>query len=263
MKYLAIAAALASITAATPAAAVLTTFATYSAIGGANVRWVNSGTAATRTSDARLFTTTTPTSTGLGAVNVNFSFINSLLAPSVTNVNAAYTLNAIVSPFTPVVVNGSSYVQPGLSGSFSFITTSAIVVSGPGLTTTFYAAGSNLLSGTFSDAVFAGRRLGSSGAIFVSGLNFTNINFTSDFLSFNNAADLDFSTAMTSIIPGSFPAANGALRTFRAVSGGQFAADPRPIPLSIVPEPATWGMLLAGFSLVGFSMRRRKHIVAA
>ncbi len=28
--------------------------------------------------------------------------------------------------------------------------------------------------------------------------------------------------------------------------------------LSLVPEPATWGMLIAGFGMVGFSMRRRR-----
>ncbi|MBS3960497.1 MAG: PEP-CTERM sorting domain-containing protein [Sandarakinorhabdus sp.] len=30
-----------------------------------------------------------------------------------------------------------------------------------------------------------------------------------------------------------------------------------------VPEPATWAMLIAGFGLVGFAMRRRRTLSAA
>jgi hypothetical protein len=33
--------------------------------------------------------------------------------------------------------------------------------------------------------------------------------------------------------------------------------------LDAVPEPATWGMLIAGFGLVGFSMRRRRMTVTS
>jgi hypothetical protein len=35
------------------------------------------------------------------------------------------------------------------------------------------------------------------------------------------------------------------------------------ISLTAVPEPTTWAMMLAGFGLVGFSMRRRNRAVAA
>ena len=264
MKYLAItAAAFATFTAATPAAAVLTTFATYSAVAGANVRWINTGTSPTRTEDAKFFTITPPSSNVPNPVLVNFSFINSLIAPSVTNISAAFMLSAIVAKDTPLSISGTTYIQQGISGSFSFTSTSAILVSGPGLTPTFYAAGSNLLSGTFSDAALAGTRLGSSGAAFASGINGTNITFTSDFLTFDQLALLDFSTSLTAITPGSFPSPNLALRGFRAVAGGSFSADPSPVPTSAIPEPASWALLIAGFSLVGVSMRRRKHAVAA
>jgi hypothetical protein len=40
-------------------------------------------------------------------------------------------------------------------------------------------------------------------------------------------------------------------------SGGNFVWSWRP-PASAVPEPAVWGMMLSGFGLVGFSLRRRK-----
>jgi hypothetical protein len=264
MKLIALAAAVATLSAATPAAAVLTTFATYSAIGGANIRFVNSGASAGRTTDATYYTTATPTATTRGAALVNFSFINSPIAPSVNNVSARYTLDAVVAKNSPLVIAGTTYIQPGISGTFSFLSTAPIVVSGPGLITTVYPTGSNLLSGSFSASSLIGSRLGTSGATFASGVIGTTISFTSDFLSFDALSLLDRSTSLTAIAPGSFPATNRALRTFRAVSGGQFSADPNPTALAAaVPETATWTMLLAGFGLVGFSMRRRKAVAAA
>lgn len=264
MKHIAIAAAVSALAMATPAAAVLTTFATFTAVGGANIRWLNAGTSVNRLNDATYFTTATPTSTAAGSVVVDFSYINSLLAPAVSNVSALYTLNAVVAKNSPLIVLGTTYIQPGLSGSFSFRSTAPIVVSGPGLVTTFYAAGSNLLSGTFNSGSLVASRLGTSGATFASGTIGTTISFTSDFLSFDALSQLDRATSLTAIAPGSFPATNGALRTFRAVSSGQFSADPSPTALAaVVPEPASWALLIAGFSMVGVSMRRRKASVAA
>lgn len=44
-----------------------------------------------------------------------------------------------------------------------------------------------------------------------------------------------------------------------AVSGSfSFAAPP-----AVIPEPATWGMLIGGFGLTGAAMRRRRTVVAA
>lgn len=34
------------------------------------------------------------------------------------------------------------------------------------------------------------------------------------------------------------------------------------ITISVVPEPATWGMMLGGFAMVGFAARRRKTVTA-
>jgi len=35
------------------------------------------------------------------------------------------------------------------------------------------------------------------------------------------------------------------------------------VVVTMVPEPATWGLMLAGFGMVGFAMRRRSRAVAA
>ncbi|KAB7646610.1 PEPxxWA-CTERM sorting domain-containing protein [Polymorphobacter fuscus] len=182
----------------------------------------------------------------------------------VNNISAVYTMNAVVAKDSPVLVLGNAYIQPGLSGSFSFVSTSDITISGPGLITTTYAAGSNLLSGTFSGGNVVTNRFGSSGASFASGINGSDISFTSDFLTIDAMAQLDRATSLTAIAPTAFTAANGALRSFRAVTGGQFSAEPNPIPAAeIVPEPASWAMLIAGFSLVGVAMRRRKRALVA
>ena len=44
---------------------------------------------------------------------------------------------------------------------------------------------------------------------------------------------------------------------FRAFSSGSLVAS-----AAAVPEPATWGMMLAGFAAVGWSMRRRRSATA-
>lgn len=265
MKRLAIAAALATLTVAAPAAATVTTFASFSPVGGANLRFVNSGTSAGRANDAVYYTTATPTGTSASAVNVNFSFLNTIISPFVTNATAAYRLDAVVAKNSPVTTLGLLLIQGGVSGAFSYKSTSAITVSGPGLITTTYASGSNLLSGSFSGGQILVSTNGTSGSSFATGIIGTNITFTSDFLSFAPGSGLDRSTTFTSITPISLKGANLALRSFRTVTGGTYSADPQPTALAAapVPEPATWAMLIAGFSLIGLSARRRIRTVAA
>ena len=248
--------------AATPASAVVQTFAVWSARAGANVRYVNSGTSAARTTDAIFHSTASSTANTPGAVSVNFSFLQPKLAPFVTNVTALYTLNGQFAKNSPVSASGA-FSQSGFSGTFSFISTSAITVSGPGLITTTYAAGSNLLSGSFSGGTLLGTIGGSAGANFATGVNGTTIIYTSDFLNFTPTALLDRSQSLTAVTPIFARAANGALRSFRAVAGGSFSSDPAPLPsANAVPEPATWAMLLVGFAMVGLSARRRTRIAA-
>lgn len=252
---------------ATPAAAVVQTFATFTAATSAkNYRFVNLGNSARRTADANVYTTSTATATTPGAAAVKFSFLIPALAPFVTDVNALYTLNATIAKNSPVSSSGL-FNQTGLSGTFSFITTSAITVSGPSFITHTYAVGSNLLSGVFSGGDIVGNIGGTSGSSFASGLSGTNITFTSDFLDFTNAVSLDRATSLTAVGPqfSKHGGINGALSSFRAVTGGQFSSDPVPVVnfLAVVPEPSSWAMMVIGFGLVGVSIRRRKVVIAA
>lgn len=256
-----------AVTAATPALAVVETFATFSAATSArNLRFVNTGNSSVRTTDATVYTTATGTSNSPGAVAVTFSFLQPALAPFVSDVSALYTLNGTISRGSPVAGSGL-FVQSNYSGTFSFITTSAITISGPGYITTTYAAGSNLLSGSFSDGTIVGNIGGTSGSSFASGPAGATVSFTSDFLDFSGVVSLDRAISLTAVTAafGKHAGSNGALNSFRAVVGGQFSSDPAPVINAVAPVPdaQTWAMLVMGFGLVGVSVRRRRQHVAA
>ncbi len=248
--------ALGAIAVATPASAVITTFAQYQAIGTkGQTYWKNNGTNGSNGTGGSIYTTNTPTSTTPGSRLVSFSLLQPSIAPFVTNVNATYTLLASVAA-TPAQLLSGFLIQPGISGSFSFLSNAPITIG-----STTYATGSNLLSGTFTQAAIFGARNGTSGSFSASTTSGSSITYTSDFLSFAPTVDRDFSISLTSItgvlqaVPtGGTP--NRALRTFRAFGSGSFSSDPAPV-VTAVPEPAVWGLMIVGFGMVGFQARRR------
>lgn len=50
---------------------------------------------------------------------------------------------------------------------------------------------------------------------------------------------------------------------FNGIANGDTTSFIDSVALAVVPEPATWAMLLAGFGLVGFAMRRRSTTAVA
>lgn len=249
---------------AAPASAVVVTFATFSALDTSkNFRLVNSGnsSAANRTTDATLYTTSSGTSTAPGSVIVRFSFLQPQLNAFVNNANAAFTYNATIARGTPTTTFAGQLFQSGITGSFSFLSTTAITVSGPGFVTHTYAAGSNLLSGSFTNATLNG--VGSSAGTSSSTASGSLVSFTSDFLDFSSTVQRDRGLTLTAISPNlsTHAGLNKALNSFRATAGGQFSSDPAPLinGLAIVPEPATWAMLVVGFGMIGVKTRRRSR----
>ncbi len=255
-KIIAIGAVAAStVVAVAPAYAVVETFANFSSIGNArNIRWVGTG------SNAVFYTTSTATANVAGSKAVNFSLLQPSIAAFATNLTANFTLNGTVTN-TNAVVNGSTISQSNLSGTFSFISTAPIQIGN-----NFFATGSNLLSGSFSQVSLSGNRNGSSAG--VSGSTPTSsISYTSDFLTFIGGSNYDLAFSLTSINPllNATNAANQttgtpnkAIRSFRALVGGQFSSDPAPLTPAI-PEPASWMLMIAGFGMVGVSARRRSR----
>jgi hypothetical protein len=262
-------AAVSSFALAAPALAVVTTFASFNAIGNGNVVYKNNGTGGSNSTfrsngtGGTIGTTSSafgvrPADAVFGGTAVTFSFLQSALG-SVSNVDATFTLLATAAPSPTDVMFGFSFMSE-FTGSFSFISTAPISV-GP----FNFAAGRNLLSGTFSEASIVGQTLGSSGSLSASTPG-GFITYTSDFLDFSNTVDRDFSmslTAITSLVSNvnrGLNSATGAnsLRSFRATSTGSFSSDPA--PLTIVPEPQTWALLVLGFGMVGVTLRRRKTL---
>lgn len=252
---------------AAPASAVVTTFATFSAQNSdANLRYVNAGNSVSRSADASIYTTASATGTTPASALVRFSFLQSAFVtdPAIQNITAIFTLRAMVARNTPTSTvmfgNSTFFDQPGISGSFSFLTKSAITLAGPNFVPHTYAAGSNLLSAAFTGMDISGKISGSSGADNASTLGGDTINFTSDFLDFTHVADLDLGMTLTSVAPTFLVAtgANKALKSFRTNASGQFSSDPAPIINGLaVPEPASWALMIAGFGGVGVMLRRR------
>ncbi len=242
----------AALVAASPATAVVSTFASFSPINAvANFRLLNAGS----NKNAVFYTTATGTSTTAGSRNVYFSFLQPGISAYVNNVTAKYTMAGTITN-TAATMLAPYIVQDNLTGSFSFLTTAPITIG-----STVFATGSNLLSGTFNKAYIAGGRNGTSGGLFASTPTSTVV-YTSDFLTFISGSNFDLALSLTSISPAldALPSPGTptrALRSFRAISKGQFSSDPAPL-IPTIPEPAVWLQLIAGFSLVGFAARRRK-----
>lgn len=249
-----------ALVAAAPAAAVITTFATFNPIGTAsNVNWANSGGSNAQGTGATFTSTATGSSNGVAPRLVSFSFLDPSLAGAFSGVTANFTLNAgLVPPQTALGVAGNTFlIQEGILGTFSFTTTAPIVFN-----SVFYAAGTNLLSATFSGTTVSGFR-GSSSAGFngSTAINPTTITYTSAFLNFGAVLQKDFAIGISAVTgPLNAVPTNAspqfALRNFRGVASGNFSTDPAPI-VTAVPEPAVWGLMLAGFAMVGFQARRR------
>ena len=239
---------------ANSASAAITTFATYSAVtSAANMRWHDR----TATVGGHLHTTATPGSHSTGAAAVTFDFLAPSLA-SLRNISADYIFDAVAAD-SPAIIAGGFLLQPVTGGSFSFIYTGSAPLVIGGKT---FSTGANLLSGTFANAVIVGQAGGTSGAMTASEISDGTISYSSDFIEFDNTRVKDFSINLTSITPAlSRVSASTAINTFDADSGGAFSADTAALG-STVPEPASWALMVAGFTLVGLRNRRRTACTA-
>lgn len=235
---------------ATPAAAVTEIFASYLPTSpGSNMRYQKTGIA-----DGLVYTVSNSTATTPGSTAVRFSFIGGPLA-SLGILDASFVFSAIATD-SPALSLGGLLNQSLDSGVFGFTYTGATALHVGAMT---YTTGSNLLSGSFTGGQIFGTTRGSSGSITDSTPPAIAVQYSSDFRTFDPASDKDFALALTAIAPvlGRVNTDN-SINSFRAVSTGAFSTD-----VAIVPEPQVWGLLVAGFGLVGLRLRRRETKIMA
>jgi hypothetical protein len=255
------------VTVAAPAHAVITAFATFSPLAAdvqanpaySNMRWVNNGNGSNGTGGSVFSVGSSSVTAPAASRNVNFSFLVPGLSPVATNITAVMTWNGSTNPVELATLTGPTLLtQGGINGTFSFISTSAITVN-----TTVYAAGSNLLSGTFGDATIIGNQGGSTADFDADTTIGQTLTFTSDFIDFsgttNSAFALDLAnirSTLSALLVGQPPTT--ALRTFRTAAGGEFGAEGDLI-VNGIPEPQTWGLMVVGFGMIGMQVRRRNR----
>jgi hypothetical protein len=226
------------------------TFAQYFQSNGAQQQWAISTSG------------DTTTVTASGPVDFLFSGISGL--PFSGAVDAMFTLTATSAQVGNCGVDcgaGDSFVQPGYSGTFSFLDTDSGAYDG-----------ANLLSGTFAvtgspsttGAQFSAHMGSTSGSFDASATagNLEQLVMTSTFLNFNGQDDEDASWSLSSLVPNftvGVVSANQAFPsgTFDAAGAGTFSSSPGP---SGVPEPNTFFNLIGGGALLGLLARGRRFL---
>lgn len=233
-------------------AAVLAEFSPLS--NATNFKWLNNGTDTNADgkndsgTGGSFFTTSSAGSNVLGATSVQFTLWSN---PDIVNLNSKLTFSGTATG-SPATWDGATYSQKNINGNFSIIYVGATTTIG---STTFHN-GDNLLSGGFTNAWLQGS--GASGSI---NLDLTNgglmtTPFTSAFDTFANMQTFTetFAFHLGATLPGiKTKVQNGgtALQDFRANSGGNFSG--------LVPEPASWALMITGFGGVGMMLRNRRR----
>ena len=192
-----------------------------------------------------------------GVLNANSGtndFFTSSIIPNTDPFSGVFTytssrnnqIQSVLASFTPVAPVSYSYtfLSPNSNTSGSFTLTG---VTGAYALTAF----SGKVVGVSYDLSQLGVKNNSNNLVIGGLLNgVSNINSgTNDFFS-------------SSIVPGDVPFSGEFDYTSSGGSGIQFTSVNFSPVMSAVPEPATWAMMIAGFGLVGGTMRRRKTAVA-
>lgn len=158
----------------------------------------------------------------------------------------SYLTNTVLSASTTSAffLNGLQFQQTGFAGSINFIGTEAGFV------------GTNFLTVNFSDATFSFDGDGSSGSL-ISTDPSSPISYSSDVLDVALFTSRDFGFNVTGSSPGFGVNSSGLGDPFVANLNGAFAGS------GVVPEPASWAMLILGFGLTGVAARRRQRGMTA
>ena len=227
VRFAAAAAALATV--GTAASAV--TIVQYRQLdGGPSIQLVNNGSSSTLSS--------------IGSQNVRITLFDPMDANNSTFVDGTLTFSAMGNNGATVV--GNNVLAEFASGFFSLTANSSFSFLG--------STGTNVLSGSFTNGVLTGILDGLAPTFSVSIPQSSITGVTSAFFNDPMMMVTNFSIGMSDADP-SIGVTNGQLNSFTAASVGTFGAGP-----SVVPEPATWAMMILGFGLVGSVLRRKSPV---
>ncbi len=240
IQMLAPVAALAASAMAVPACAADTSFATLTGLGNSFVA-TNPGTAGG---------SLTLTDTSL----VNFNYLATSTSPAVSGIpaNLVFTASSANANFNASAAALGIADQTAFSGSFTVTSIQPITIG-----SSSYAAGSNLLSATFTNATLLGVVGQRNAGLTADTLTGTLI-YTSDFLTFAQPLSGDYSFSLGAINPslatGTINGLPAYLEPFTSTPTGSFASEPAPLSTA-VPEADTWAMMLVGLGAIGLSLR--------
>jgi len=180
------------------------------------------------------------------AAPVKFSFLNPD-GSSLMTFDALMDLAATTG--TAQVFSGLA-ILPISAGTLAFTTDHSVTYNGH--------TGTNLLTVTFDGGALTGA-LGGSTANYGASTPPYTVNFTSDFLDFSGSSARDLALAIDAINP-SVGFAFGSSRFNAGTVTGNFGADVvSGQPQGVVPEPASWAMMLFGFGLAGSVLRTQRR----
>jgi hypothetical protein len=237
---------------AAPAGAV--TFANFNQVGTARtVHWVRDANTGLAALNGNLFTG--PDAATHGAIDIRFYFQLPALA-AFENLPARLTINARETGFAAGIDASNAVTQTQVDGNTA-TTGFSIIYNGPTVVLAGHTvtAGANLLSAKFTNIWIQGVRVANAGSLADSQPTPGTIDFTSDFMTFAGATERGLAWDLTSISPVLGFEAGKALPSFNASVSGAFSA-------MIVPEPAAWSLMIAGFGAAGVFLRRRRSAPA-
>lgn len=198
-----------------------------------------------------------------GSGQINLNIFDTVLSDGPASILTNFVINGTDS--TQATKNNSEVNQWEVNGSFSFVSVNAFTYNGHN-----FAAGTNVLSATFTSGDLGGIQNGLTGKLFAQdGVDGATVNFSSSVLSQDQAYFMDtMNFRVTQLAVGQGFSAfscdtpfsgvqqcDNSLRSFNGNVTGTFSAA--------VPETGTWALMILGFGGAGAMIRSRRRTAVA
>jgi len=199
------------------------------------------------TKKAEIHTTGTATGNTTASIPVYYIFSLFSLPADLTGIQSAHLTVDFISNL------GTTGTGASRTQLFDTITSGSIKIIRDTPAAEGTGSRTDLLTVSFTNAELDASQNGGS-FTFKSNSN-SAITYTSDFVSFSPLADKDFSFSFSGANPTFSSVLGSSSRGMRFSGTGTFAVQP-------VPEASTWAMMVAGFGVIGFGLRRRSQAIS-